>query len=51
MYFNLIYEKTDERTQLVTETILNLYEKYKFDEKIFPKERREEEKEKEESKY
>lgn len=38
MYFNLIYEKTDERTKLVTETILNLYEKYKFDERIFPKE-------------
>jgi hypothetical protein len=38
MYYNLICEKTEEATKLVTETILNLYEKYKFDEKIFPKE-------------
>ena len=38
MYYNLIYEKTDETTKLVTEVILNLYEKYKDDTKIFPKE-------------
>lgn len=38
MYYNLICEKTEEATELVTKVLLELYEKYKDDEDIFPKE-------------
>lgn len=38
MYFNLIYEITEETTRVVTEQLLILYEKYRDDETIFPKE-------------
>lgn len=38
MYYNLICEKTEEATELVTQALLDLYEKYKDNEEIFPKE-------------
>ena len=38
MYYNLICEKTDEATELVTKVLLELYENYKDNEDIFPKE-------------
>lgn len=38
MYYNLICEKTEEATSLVTQVLLDLYEKYKDNEEIFPKE-------------
>lgn len=38
MYYNLICEKTEEATSLVTRVLLELYEKYKDNEEIFPKE-------------
>lgn len=38
MYYNLICEKSEEATELVTKVLLDLYDKYKDDEEIFPKE-------------
>ncbi len=37
MYFELEYEFTPEVSKLVTESLLRLYDKYKDDERIFPK--------------
>lgn len=37
MYYEIRCEVTEEFTRLVTETMLALYEKYKDDERIFPK--------------
>lgn len=37
MYFDLEYEVTPEVSKLVTESLLRLYDKYKDDERIFPK--------------
>lgn len=37
MYFNIICEKTYETTKLVTDVLLKLYDKYKDNEEIFPK--------------
>lgn len=42
MYYNLIYEETDEVQELVTSALLDLYDKYKNNEEIFPKEIKEE---------
>ncbi len=39
MYFELEYEITPEVSKLVTESLLRLYDKYKDDERIFPKEK------------
>lgn len=41
MYYNLICEKTDEATELVIQVLLDLYEKYKDNEEIFPKKEKE----------
>lgn len=38
MYYNLICEKTEEATKLVTQVLLDLYDKYKDNEEIFHKE-------------
>lgn len=38
MYYNLICEKTEDATKLVTKVLLELYDKYKDNEEIFPKE-------------
>ena len=38
MYYNLICEKTEEATKLVTQVLLDLYEKYKDNDEILPKE-------------
>lgn len=38
IHYNLICEKTDEATELVTKVMLDLYDKYKDNEEIFPKE-------------
>lgn len=38
MYYNLICEKTEEATSLVTRVLLELYDKCKDNENIFPKE-------------
>ena len=40
MYYNLICEKTEEATRLVTKVLMELYEEYKDNEEIFPKETR-----------
>ncbi|MDI9215981.1 hypothetical protein [Clostridium tertium] len=37
MYYNLICDRTEEATQLVTQVLLDLYDKYKDNEEIFPK--------------
>ncbi|WP_260527791.1 hypothetical protein [uncultured Clostridium sp.] len=39
MYFEWEYEVTPEVSKLVTESLLRLYDKYKDDERIFPKEK------------
>lgn len=41
MYYKLICEKTEEATSLVTKVLLELYDKYKDNEDIFPKESKE----------
>lgn len=38
MHYNLLCEKTDDATRLVTQVLLDLYDKYKDNEEIFPKE-------------
>lgn len=37
MHYNLHYEITPEVSRLVTEAMLRIYDEYKSDEKIFPK--------------
>ncbi|WP_260553501.1 hypothetical protein [Clostridium botulinum] len=39
MYFEWEYEITPEVSRLITESLLRLYDKYKDDERIFPKEK------------
>lgn len=38
MYYDLIYDETEEIQTLVTDALLDLYDKYKDNEEIFPKE-------------
>lgn len=40
MYYNLICEKTEKASELLTKVLLDLYDKYKDNEEIFPKESR-----------
>jgi hypothetical protein len=40
MHYNIIYEETEEVSILFTNVMLNLYDKYKYDEKIFPKQKK-----------
>lgn len=42
MYYDLIYDETEEIQTLVTDALLDLYDKYKCDERIYPKEIQEE---------
>lgn len=37
MHYNLHYEITPEVSRIVTEAMLRIYDEYKDDEKIFPK--------------
>lgn len=37
MYFEWEYEITQEVSKLITESLLRLYDKYKYDERIFSK--------------
>ncbi|WP_286674702.1 hypothetical protein [Clostridium sp. VAP51] len=39
MYFEWEYEITQEVSKLITESLLRLYDKHKYDERIFPKEK------------
>lgn len=38
MYYNLICEETEEATKLAIAVLLELYNKYKDNEELFPKE-------------
>ncbi|MFU7517643.1 hypothetical protein [Clostridium sp. HCS.1] len=40
MYYNLICEETEEATRLVIKVLMELYEEYKDNEDIFPKEKK-----------
>ncbi|WP_411167890.1 hypothetical protein ACH36K_12180 [Clostridium sp. MB05] len=44
MYYNLICEEIEEATKLVTDILLELHDKYKDNEEIFPKEENDKEK-------
>lgn len=39
MYYDLIYDETEEIQTLVTDVFLELYDKYKDDEEIFQREK------------